>query len=647
MSSPPNSQPTRARLRDLQGLRAIAVLAVMAGHAGLGLSGGFIGVDVFFVLSGFIITLMLLREHATTGTISFRRFYIRRIKRLAPALAVTSIATVLLALLFLSPLGPQETTFKTALGATFGVANWVIAAGTGDYFGTAAERNAMLHTWSLAVEEQFYLVLPALMLFTLALGSKIGKRCGWLVPFSILGLLAIGSLASIRVGTVFPLGYYGPVTRAWEFLAGCLLALVIAHVRQLPRILYPLLGLVGLGLMLWGLIAITPETPFPGKWTLVPVVATLLLIVAGQGGPNIVSGVLSTKPMVAIGDWSYSLYLWHWPFIVVAKAIWPFSSMAPIAAAAVSVIPAHLSYRYVEEPFRHLQVRGVRQVSRVVAAILLPPTAAAMAAWLVFAQILTPAFGLDEASAKDPLTPAEATADAGLIPCRDPLMLQLANGLCGTTRTGAPTVLLAGDSHAEHLLPALTDAFPDLNLEIISVRSPKPFGSSAGAQAVVDYVARQPNIRAVVYSRNLGRDGRGLSEDEEAGMRLTVEGMSKLGRPVFVLDDNPLWPLDMFSCTHRFSLAVPGIVCEWDRDYFAPRESAIREDLNGVLRDIEGAKVVEVHGALCDANVCRRAQDGEPLYSDANHVTAVGAALMVSYALERHPDFQAALSHPS
>lgn len=292
--------------------------------------------------------------------------------------------------------------------------------------------------------------------------------------------------------------------------------------------------------MLWGLLAITPETPFPGKWTLVPVMATLLLIVAGQGGPNTVSGALSTRPMVAIGDWSYSLYLRHWPFIVVAKAIWPFPGMAPMLAAAASVIPAYLSYRYVEEPFRHLQVKGVRHVNTVVAAILLPPTVVATAGWLVLAQILSPAFGLNDARR----TPAAAvaTADAGLIPCRDRLMMQLANGLCGTTGTGDPTVLVAGDSHAEHLLSALKNAYPEVNFEIISVRSPKPFGSPSGAQAVVDYVARQPSIRAVVYSRALGRNGGRLSAHEEAGMRLTVEGMTKLGRSVFVLVRAPRAP---------------------------------------------------------------------------------------------------------
>lgn len=133
-------------LPDVQGLRAIAVLSVIAAHAGLSLPGGFVGVDVFFVISGFIITLMLLREHATHGRIRFGRFYLRRIKRLGPALAATSVVTVILAFLFLSPSGPQQSTYQTARGATFGLANAVIAWNTGGYFGTAAEKNALLHT---------------------------------------------------------------------------------------------------------------------------------------------------------------------------------------------------------------------------------------------------------------------------------------------------------------------------------------------------------------------------------------------------------------------------------------------------------------------------------------------------------------------
>jgi len=276
--------PAAGRLRDLQGLRAVAVLAVMVTHAGLPVPGGFTGVDVFFVISGFIITLMLLREHATTGTISFRRFYIRRLKRLGPDLAVTSTVTVVLSLLFLSPLGPQETAFKTALGATVGVANWVIADHTGDYFGNAAERNPMLHTWSLSVEEQFYVVLPALLLFSLVLGGRLSRRRPKAVPLLLLGTLALASLASVRMGTNFPLGYYGPVTGAWEFLAGCLLALGIGLVQRLPSLVLRAAGVIGAGLMVWGFMAITPETPFSGKWALLPVMGTALLILAGRDG---------------------------------------------------------------------------------------------------------------------------------------------------------------------------------------------------------------------------------------------------------------------------------------------------------------------------------------------------------------------------
>ncbi|MHA6513093.1 acyltransferase family protein [Tessaracoccus sp. Z1128] len=642
MTGQPPPDSSAGRLRDLQGLRAVAVLAVMATHSGLGLSGGFIGVDVFFVISGFIITLMLLREHATRGTISFRRFYIRRIKRLGPALAVTNIATVLLAVLFLSPLGPQETTFRTALGATFGVANWVIAEGTGDYFGTAAERNPLLHTWSLSVEEQFYLVLPGVMLVTLALGSRIGRWWRWLVPLSLLGALAVGSLASVRMGTGFPFGYYGPATRAWEFLAGCLLALVINRARNLPKAAFQLLGIAGTGLMAWGLVSITPETPFPGKWTLLPVAATLALITAGRGTPNPVSAVLGSRPMVAVGDWSYSLYLWHWPFIVVAKAIWPFSSTAPIIAAAVSILPAYLSYRYVEEPLRALQVRGARKVAVTVGTILMPPTLAAAAAWILFVQVLTPAFGLGGSGGRAP-TVAEQVAEAGLTPCQDPAMGQLSNGLCGTTTDGDPSVLLIGDSHAEHLLPGLVQLFPDVTIEIVSVRSPKPFGSPAGAQAVVDYASRQPSIRAVVYSRALGTDGGGLSAAEEEGMTLTLRGLEALDLPVFVLDDNPPWPLDMFSCTVRRSVVLAGTICEWDRSAFEPRHREITADLTRVVGAVDNATVVSVHDALCDDYVCRRALDEKPLYSDGDHVTALGSRLLVEHAIVNHPEFAAVL----
>ncbi|MBB1517109.1 acyltransferase [Tessaracoccus sp. MC1679] len=631
----PNAEAPRL-LRDVQGLRAVAVLSVMAAHAGLPLPGGFVGVDIFFVISGFIITLMLLREHATHGRIRFGRFYVRRLKRLGPALAVTSIATVILAFLFLSPLGPQETTYQTALGATFGIANAVIAFNTGDYFGAAAEKNALLHTWSLSVEEQFYLALPAATAALLWASTRLKRPIAKALPFAGLAALALLSLYAIRLGTAFPFGYYGPLPRAWEFLAGCLLALLVGLVRHVPQLLLTVAGLAGAAMLAVSFVAITPETPFPGRWTLLPVAGTVLLLAAGRRGSTVLSRGLASPPMVAVGDWSYSLYLWHWPLIVVAKAVWPFTQTAPVLAAAAAFLPAYLTYRYVEQPFRALHVDGARAVAATATRILLPPAATALAAWLAVTQIVLPAMAPGGPMASRFNSVAQADVEHELQPCRDEAMAQLSNGLCGTTLPGEAQLLLIGDSHAEHLIPGFRELFPDLNFEVITVRSPKPFGSLDGVARLLAYVEQNPNLSTVIYSRQLGRDGGGLSAAEEQGMRAAVDGLANLGRKVFVLDDNPTWPMDMSSCTHRHSLALPGQICEWDASYFASGFEARTADLHRVL-DGTGAEVVSIHGAFCDESVCRRATDTTQLYSDSDHITTAGATTALTYALENNP----------
>ena len=189
--------------RDIQGLRAVAVLAVVAFHAGLPLPGGFVGVDVFFVISGFVITAMLQREQAGTGHIRFGRFYIRRFKRLTPALALMISVTLVASALILSPLRPQQDAAKTGIAAMLLVANFVIAFTTGGYFDTAAELNPLLNTWSLSVEEQFYFIFPALLALGWFLGQR--RRLGS-APIVLVGLLAAASLCLAIWGEEQPSG---------------------------------------------------------------------------------------------------------------------------------------------------------------------------------------------------------------------------------------------------------------------------------------------------------------------------------------------------------------------------------------------------------------------------------------------------------
>lgn len=384
----PSDLPELGRRRlDIQGLRAIAVLAVVLFHAAVPLPGGFVGVDIFFVVSGFVITGMLTREHLRNGRVNLLRFYVRRFKRLTPALALMITVTMILATFFLSPLGTQQDTSRTGIGAMFLAANLVIAKLTGDYFGLEAETNALLHTWSLSVEEQFYLFFPLLLVLTWAVTRR--ARRTWL-PLIVVAGVGIGSLAFMLLGSAgyalpredWLIRFYSPLTRIWEFAAGAVLALLGSRIRASSTARANFIGLVGAALLALSLVAITADTPFPGLWTVVPVAGTMAMIMAGSAERSVVERALSTRPLVAIGDWSYSIYLWHWPFIVIASLHWPDHSRLVVpVAAALSFIPAIASYRFVETPLRTMATPSARRFVRVAVPIVLAPLIASTALW--------------------------------------------------------------------------------------------------------------------------------------------------------------------------------------------------------------------------------------------------------------------------
>ena len=310
--SPANSADFRP---DVQGLRAIAVAIVVAYHAGFVLDGGFVGVDAFFVISGFVITRMLLREGSTTGKFSFSNFYLRRVRRILPALAVALTGTLLLGIL-LAPLGAQTTAARTGIAASLINANSYLtkAGGGGGYFGVDAAANPLLHTWSLAVEEQFYLVFPAL----LALAWRFGRRKRLNVHASssrlLIGAIAISfALCLLLTGRhLDPWGYgrqiafYAAAPRAWEFAAGALIAALPRQISARSSRTGLATGIAGLAILGWATLAFSDATVFPGAAALVPVVGTMMLIAAGSAAKNPVSTVLGTRPMRYIGDISYA-----------------------------------------------------------------------------------------------------------------------------------------------------------------------------------------------------------------------------------------------------------------------------------------------------------------------------------------------------
>jgi peptidoglycan/LPS O-acetylase OafA/YrhL len=286
-------------------------------------------------------------------------------------------------------LGAQQVTAQTAMGSIFLVANIVIARTTGGYFDAAAETNPLLNTWSLSVEEQFYLVFPLVLLLGWVLRKHVPRIRAFPVVVVAVGSFGLMMLTS-RGGQVpfIPgdlVGFYGPLSRAWEFAAGALLALVVGGAgagvpagRGAWRLELPpgwVEGLLGAAMLVASLWLIDESLPGPGLRNLLPVVGTVLILRAGAHPANPVSRVLATRPFVALGDVSYSWYLWHWPLIVFAALLWPDRPLVPVAAAIVSLLPSIAWYRWVEQPIRQATVMTQARWARLVAYTLTPPLA--------------------------------------------------------------------------------------------------------------------------------------------------------------------------------------------------------------------------------------------------------------------------------
>ena len=442
---------------DIEGLRGVAVLLVVLYHAGLpAVSGGYVGVDVFFALSGYLITDLLAAEAEATGRVDLRRFYARRARRLLPAIGVLLLAVGAFAYVVYSPL-EQRPIAETSLATALYVSNVAFARGATNYLAAGAEANPLLYTWSLAVEEQFYLGWP--LLVWLAFAGLRGR------PSARRLVLAVGAVAVVSFGLALWLmdtlrahwAFFASPPRAWEFALGGLGAL-------LPRVRLGrgrtadrrggarLLGWLGLGAVVWAGVSYTQYTAFPGWTALVPVVGTVWALRAGAappGGrpaaPELVRA-LGWRPLQELGRLSYSWYLWHWPVLVFAVGLYGEISLGTrVALAAASLVLAEASYRLVENPLRY-----ARRLRRPAAGLALLAAVTAGGAALSLAWVWGSGAA---ASTPDQIRYAEAARDVRAGCITGITETALTDCALGDT-TSSTVVVLYGDSHAHHWLPA-------------------------------------------------------------------------------------------------------------------------------------------------------------------------------------------------
>lgn len=374
MSGRSGSDPSTGHQRfrpDVEGLRAVAILLVVLYHVHAGLApGGYVGVDVFFVISGFLITGQLVRELRTTGRISFLAFYARRVRRILPAAMLTVSVTAVASALLLNPLAAKRA-LDDGLSATYFGANVHFAARGANYFDAGLAPSPIQHFWSLSVEEQFYVVWPLLLVVSslVWLGARRWSRreqAGRPVIGAVIAVLAIlaaiSLTVSIRQTAASPSwAYFSIFTRAWELGVGAVVALALPRAARMDRRLAIPLSWAGLGCIALAAALFSDGTAYPGDSALLPVLGAAAVICGGSALASRRSGagaLLGTPPFQRLGSWSYSWYLWHWPALVLAPAVLghSLSETEALAVAAVSLVIAVISFVLLERPIRRIQI---------------------------------------------------------------------------------------------------------------------------------------------------------------------------------------------------------------------------------------------------------------------------------------------------
>ena len=632
-----SSQSPRYR-PDIDGLRALAILPVLFFHYHVSpFRGGFVGVDIFFVISGYLITQLIA---ADGPRFSVARFYERRIRRIFPALFAMVAAATIAAVLILFP--ADLVRYAESLLATAGfAANFEFWREAG-YFDVTAAEKPLLHLWSIAVEEQFYLFFPAvLMLF-----AKRRIAVTFAIFAASLGL-AIWGVAHAATAT-----FYLLPGRAWELMLGALLALGVAPeiTRQWPR---EVLAFVGVALIAFAVFSYTNDTPFPGAAAIPPCLGAALLIYAAQAGPTAVSAILSASPLVFIGRISYSLYLWHWPLYVFTR-YFRYRDPAPVVVAsliAASFALAIASYYFVEQPFRRGQFR-FRRPQLFAGGLATMVTVAAVSLVLLEGNGLPQRLRPDLRSILAEQDDHEPRIDTclGISPeaVRDGKMCQI--GVIG----GKPSFILWGDSHADAVLPAISDVAKREGRTglfaggrscppLLDVTTPRPECRSFNENVLAQ--ASRPEIREVILEARWAKYAEGSTYGDEPeghivlsddggtdntsnhavfarGLARTVKALA--GKKIVIVASVPEigWPVPAVLAREKLADKLRRAPPSADA-YFARQKFVLATFAQ--LQRSDGVTLVYPHAVLCRGGVCAVSLNGIPLYRDEHHLSVYGA----------------------
>ncbi len=633
----------RLRFRpDIEGLRAVAIVFVVLYHAGWSWAGGgYLGVDVFFVLSGFLITGILLDEVETTGSISLTNFWARRARRLLPAAAVVTAVVLIADAILLTPF-EQIAAAESARAFAVYASNILFAFRTTEYFGGPAD--PLLHTWSLSVEEQFYLFFAPLLL-ALAVWSRkhahgvFAKRLGIATV-----IVSVGSFAGcLLLVQRYPLvAFFILPSRAWEFGLGAITVLAVRRVDRLGPAAVEGLSFLAIGGLLASAVFFKSDVVQPlGVITLVPTASAAVLILTGASArESVVARLLSTPPMRLIGRLSYSWYLWHWPVLVyLRESVGRPSLTLSVAVAIGSLIPAAITYRLIESPIRFSKPLQRRRKLVLAGALVLAVVTIGVAPLA-----MRHADDILAAPEFAPVMAARVLPDGYGDGCHLSIAAVTGPACVYGMPTGDTTMVLFGDSHAQHYLPALDAIANRRGWKLVSLTksacpsvSVHTWNGQLGRQysecddwrqASIDrIVGLKPalvmisNTRAyevVIGDQRMRTD---LSEQARrewsAGLVRVVEAVRASGARVMVMQNNPHPSFDISKCLVRH-IDQPARCSQYT---LRSVDSVLAGTARSAVRGMPGVSFVSMNSVFCDGAQCPVMKDGIVRYQDGNHLS--------------------------
>jgi peptidoglycan/LPS O-acetylase OafA/YrhL len=665
---------------DIEGLRAIALVAVLLYHAGLSFApGGYIGVDVFFVISGFLITGLLLKELEQSGTLSITRFYSRRAKRLLPMTVVVLGIVVVLSWLLFDPVRMEEVSFDVIAAGLY-VMNWRLAIEAADYFGAGLQASPLQHFWTLGVEEQFYLLWPTLLLAI----AWWCRRTGWslrptmAVAFAVVAILSL-AYSVYSTGQEAGAAYFSTLTRGWELALGGALALVPASWLQLSRLAASALCAVGMGAIVWATVQFNDGTLFPGYSALLPTLGTVAIIAAGFNSSSAMPlRLLTLAPVRHVGRVSYSWYLWHWPPLVFAAALWgKLSALESLLVLGASYVPAVLTHHWVEKPFHHSET--LSKYPRKALALGGACTSSAVALGLVLF-VVTPTIpeppeqrvagaaamlegdrSLQKSAQAVRPTPREAEAKHNRPQMyADGCHLELPETKSPECVYGNPssktTVVLFGDSHAMQWFPALNalakerdwrlvgfskSACPPAEVTINNASLRREYREcDEWRKRTLERIAQEENPSLVVTSSlttyRVREDGKHLSREasNEAlveGYASTLRKLRSTGAAVTVIEDVPHPHKNIPECVSRSLSNLE--VCT------IPRSKAFNYPPANVraAEKVEGVHLIDPTPVLCLEEMCPAVIGDVLVYRNGAHLTPTYVRTLTPWLGERLP----------